>query len=132
MQMKTRDKLLLMHLALTACFALHYGLIGAWSGMALNIISSIRNVTYYLLGKKGDVMALEVNMRPCGGFTPDMINFAHSTNVYKIWADMIAYDSTLMTAGDHQFCQDKMPTVPMTTANKMPQPGFTSPFLPSR
>ena len=55
MQMKTRDKLLLMHLALTACFALHYGLIGAWSGMALNIISSIRNITYYLLGKKGDV-----------------------------------------------------------------------------
>ena len=30
------------------------------------------------LGKKGDIMALEVNMRPCGGFTPDMINFAHS------------------------------------------------------
>ena len=56
------------------------------------------------LGKKGQIMALEVNMRPCGGFTPDMINFAHSTNVYKIWADMIAYDSTLLTAGDHQFC----------------------------
>ena len=33
------------------------------------------------LGKKGEVMALEVNMRPCGGFTPDMINFAHSTDV---------------------------------------------------
>ena len=56
------------------------------------------------LGKKGDVMALEVNMRPCGGFTPDMINFAHSTNVYKIWADMIAFDSSLMPVGDHQFC----------------------------
>ena len=56
------------------------------------------------LGKKGDIMALEVNMRPCGGFTPDMINFAHSTNVYKIWADMIAYDSTLMSEGEHQYC----------------------------
>ena len=56
------------------------------------------------LGKKGDVMALEVNMRPCGGFTPDMINFAHSTNVYKIWADMIAFDSSMMPVGDHQFC----------------------------
>ena len=44
------------------------------------------------LGKAGDVIALEVNMRPCGGFTPDMINFAHSTDVYKIWADMIAFD----------------------------------------
>ena len=56
------------------------------------------------LGKKGQIMALEVNMRPCGGFTPDMINFAHSTNVYKIWADMIAYDSTLTPVGGHQFC----------------------------
>ena len=56
------------------------------------------------LGKKGQIMALEVNMRPCGGFTPDMINFARSTNVYKIWADMIAYDSTLMSEGEHQYC----------------------------
>ena len=56
------------------------------------------------LGKKGQIMALEVNMRPCGGFTPDMINYAHSTNVYQIWADMIAYDSTLTPVGGHQFC----------------------------
>ena len=56
------------------------------------------------LGKKGDVMALEVNMRPCGGFTPDMINFAYSTDVYKIWADMIAYDSSQMPVGEHQYC----------------------------
>ena len=56
------------------------------------------------VGKKGDVIALEVNMRPCGGFTPDMINFANSTNVYKIWADMIAYGSTLMPQGEHFYC----------------------------
>ncbi len=56
------------------------------------------------LGKKGDVMALEVNMRPCGGFTPDMINYAYSTNVYKIWADMIAFDRSEMSVGEHQFC----------------------------
>ena len=56
------------------------------------------------LGKKGDVMALEVNMRPCGGFTPDMINFAHSTIVYKIWADMIAFDKSEMPVGEHCYC----------------------------
>ncbi len=56
------------------------------------------------LGKKGDVVALEVNMRPSGGFTPDMINFAHSTNVYKIWADMIAFDQSTKPVGKHQFC----------------------------
>ena len=56
------------------------------------------------LGKKGDIVALEVNMRPCGGFTPDMINFAHSTNVYKIWADMIAFDRSEMPVGEHAYC----------------------------
>ena len=56
------------------------------------------------LGKKGDIMALEVNMRPCGGFTPDMINFANSTNVYKIWADMIAFDKSTMPVGERAFC----------------------------
>ena len=56
------------------------------------------------LGKKGDVVALEVNMRPSGGFTPDMLNFANSTDVYKIWADMIAFDKTDLEQGDHSFC----------------------------
>ncbi|MDO4326111.1 MAG: ATP-grasp domain-containing protein [bacterium] len=56
------------------------------------------------IGKKGQIVALEVNMRPCGGFTPDMINFAHSTNVYKIWADMIAFNRSTMPVGKHAFC----------------------------
>ena len=56
------------------------------------------------MGKKGDVVALEVNMRPCGGFSPDMMNFANSTNVYKIWADMIAFDRSTLETGDHFFC----------------------------
>ena len=56
------------------------------------------------LGKKGDIMALEVNMRPCGGYTPDMINYANSTNVYKIWADMIAFDHSTMPVGERAYC----------------------------
>ena len=56
------------------------------------------------MGKKGDIVALEVNMRPCGGFSPDMMNFANSTDVYKIYADMIAYDSSLKTCGERNFC----------------------------
>lgn len=56
------------------------------------------------LGKKGDVIALEVNMRPCGGFSPDMMNYANSTDVYKIWADMIVYDSTLVRTGERFYC----------------------------
>ena len=49
------------------------------------------------MGEKGKIVALEVNMRPCGGFTPDMINFSRSTNVYKIWADRWASTSTAPT-----------------------------------
>lgn len=56
------------------------------------------------LGKKGDLMALEVNMRPCGGVSPDMMDFAHATDVYKIWADMIAFDKTEMKPGEDNYC----------------------------
>lgn len=56
------------------------------------------------LGKKGAIMGLEVNMRPSGGFSPDMINFAHSTDVYKIWADMIAFDKSTKPEGEHNYC----------------------------
>lgn len=48
------------------------------------------------LGSTGDFVALEVNMRPAGGYTPDMMNFAHSTDVYKIWADMIVFDRSTL------------------------------------
>lgn len=46
------------------------------------------------LGNVGDIVALEVNMRPAGGWTPDMYNFANSVDVYSIWADMVVYDKT--------------------------------------
>ncbi len=56
------------------------------------------------LGAKGQLVGLEVNMRPSGGFTPDMINFAHDTDVYQIWADMIAFDHTETPVGTDAYC----------------------------
>ena len=54
------------------------------------------------LGNVGDFVGLEVNMRPAGGYTPDMINFAHSTDVYQIWADMVTQDKRLIPdSGKH-------------------------------
>lgn len=44
------------------------------------------------LGKRGDILGLEVNMRPPGGYSPDMMNFANDIDVYQIWANMICYD----------------------------------------
>ena len=44
------------------------------------------------LGEPGDYAGLEDNMRPPGGYTPDMINFAHSADIYQIYADMVAFN----------------------------------------
>ena len=44
------------------------------------------------LGKKGDLVGLEVNMRAPGAYMPDMINFSYDSDVYTVWADMVTYD----------------------------------------
>ena len=57
------------------------------------------------LGEVGDFVGLEVNMRPAGGYTPDMMNYAHNCDVYEIWAEMAAYNERrLPDIGGDQFC----------------------------
>ena len=57
------------------------------------------------LGKVGDFVGLEVNMRPAGANTPDMMNYAHSLDVYQIWADMVTADRRLFPEpGQDHFC----------------------------
>lgn len=56
------------------------------------------------IGKKGEIVALEVNMRPSGGISPEMMNYANSTDVYKIWADMVAFDCSSKGTGERFYC----------------------------
>ncbi|MBE6041039.1 MAG: carbamoylphosphate synthase large subunit [Clostridiales bacterium] len=57
------------------------------------------------LGEVGDFVGLEVNMRPAGGYTPDMMDFAHNTDVYQIWAEMVTDDKRLLPdIGGDKFC----------------------------
>ena len=57
------------------------------------------------LGKVGDFVGLEVNMRPAGGYTPDMMDYSHNTDVYEIWAEMVAYNERrLPDIGGDKFC----------------------------
>lgn len=57
------------------------------------------------LGKKGDIIGLEVNMRPSGGYSPDLFDFSNEVDVYKIWADMVTFDRcTVPTDRSHHFC----------------------------
>ena len=46
------------------------------------------------LGKKGDLLGLEVNMRAPGAYMPDMLNWACDVDVYDIWAEMLCTDTT--------------------------------------
>lgn len=55
------------------------------------------------LGKKGDLVGLEVNMRTPGGYTPDMMNFANDCNVYQMYADMVVDGKYHGVAPSHQY-----------------------------
>jgi ATP-grasp domain len=41
---------------------------------------------------QGKIVALEVNMRPPGGMTTDMFNYACDIDIYKEWANIIVHD----------------------------------------
>ena len=44
-------------------------------------------------------------MRPAGGFTPDMLNYSQSVDVYQIWADMVVFDERRHTyEGEQSYC----------------------------
>ena len=49
------------------------------------------DVDHPYLGKKGDVLGLEVNMRAPGGYIPDKMNYAYDVDVYQIWAESLVY-----------------------------------------
>ena len=55
------------------------------------------------LGEAGDFAALEVNMRPAGGYTPDMMNYAHSVDVYQIYADMVTADRRFVPVSEDRY-----------------------------
>ncbi|MBO4772114.1 MAG: ATP-grasp domain-containing protein [Bacteroidales bacterium] len=44
------------------------------------------------LGKRGDIIGLEINMRAPGGYIPDKMNFAYDVDVYQIWAESLVFD----------------------------------------
>ena len=57
------------------------------------------------LGKAGRYVALESDMRPAGGYTSDMINYANSFDIYQLWADMIAFDELRHSYnGEKHYC----------------------------
>jgi hypothetical protein len=39
-------------------------------------------------------VALEVNMRPPGGYTTDMFNYACDIDIYRTWAELLVHNRT--------------------------------------
>lgn len=53
----------------------------------------------------GAYVGLEVNVRPPGGTTPEMMNYAHAIDVYQVWADMVCFDERRCEpGGPARFC----------------------------
>ena len=52
-QMKTQGQVIMAQLFTGVVFCAHYGLIGATSGMAMNIVCVVQNGAFYLRNKKG-------------------------------------------------------------------------------
>lgn len=61
------------------------------------------NKDYEHLGPKETICALEVNMRPAGGYTPEMINSSRGTSCYQIWADVMAFDENRQPLPNQRF-----------------------------
>lgn len=56
------------------------------------------------LGHKGDLVGLEVNMRPPGGYTTDMMNYANNINIYLIYAQMCMYQEVVYETTRPYYC----------------------------
>ena len=68
-----------------------------------DIVNEQGDLAYYVADTVPQ--ALADRGRRTGGYTPDMINFAHSTDVYQIWADMVAFDQRrLAPSGQDHYC----------------------------
>ncbi len=47
------------------------------------------HVEFFRARKSGKIVALEVNMRPPGGYTTDMFNYANDIDIYQEWANVV-------------------------------------------
>lgn len=56
------------------------------------------------LGRRGDIVGLEANMRAPGGYIPDKMNYAYNVDVYQIWAETLVYGENRSFREAH-FCR---------------------------
>lgn len=52
----------------------------------------------FIRSPEGELRAMEANIRPPGGLTTDMFNYANDIDVYKAWADIVVSGSCRISA----------------------------------
>jgi hypothetical protein len=56
---------------------------------AFNIGERFFHIEFFKSKENGEIIALEVNMRPPGAWITDSINFTHDMDIYREWANMV-------------------------------------------
>jgi len=56
---------------------------------AFNIGERFFHIELFKSRESGEIIALEVNMRPPGAWMTDSINFTHDMDIYREWANMV-------------------------------------------
>lgn len=50
------------------------------------------HLEFFRRDRDGQIVALEVNMRPPGGLTTDMFNYANDIDIYREWANVVVHN----------------------------------------
>ncbi len=59
---------------------------------AFNVRERFFHFEFFKKKDSGEIIALEVNMRPPGGLTTDMFNYANDIDIYKEWAHVVVHN----------------------------------------
>jgi len=65
---------------------------GRRTARAFDVRERFFHFEFFRADKDGGIFALEVNLRPPGGLTTDMFNYANDIDIYREWARVVAHN----------------------------------------
>ncbi len=63
---------------------------GRRTARAFDVRGRFFHFEFFRTGRDGGIVALEVNLRPPGGLTTEMFNYANDIDIYREWARVVA------------------------------------------
>lgn len=65
---------------------------GRRTARAFDVRGRFFHFEFFRTDRDGGIVALEVNLRPPGGLTTDMFNYANDIDIYREWARVVAHN----------------------------------------